>query len=566
MTDPIDRRTLLGRGVAAGLGLATAGGLGGLLEACSSGPGQPTAATAPARRSRDGVSTAAPRRGGQIVFGNEAEDNSMDPASAQWDESGINYARTVYDPLTIVAADGTVKPYLAATVTADADYTTWTITARPNVVFHDGSICDAPAIANSMNHYLTGLLGTVSKGPIQSIKATDARTVTVSMSQPWSSFDYYLAGGVGGQIGYVIAPSVIAASKASTTAFIRPVGTGPFVFSDWVQNDHFTAVRNLHYWRRGLPYLDQITFRPIVDSDSRSSSLQAATIDIMHDSASPTVLQYRDNLAYNYVDDLHQTIGEPDMGCLLLNFSKPPFDDLRARQALAHAIDQKTYKRVIAKGVNPIADQPFVPGSRFYAPVDYPQYDPAAARALVTDYQRDKGPLTFALGTVAGSALAIQSAQFLQQNFTAVGIHCTIAQVQQDEVISNALTGRYQALGWRQFGAVDPDLNYIFWSPTTIFASLGEAADMTRNPDPRIQAALIKGRTAGDAPTRDQAYQEVAKLFAEDLPYIWLGRAIWCVVARSNVQNFDNPTAPDGSRAYGMFVGTIFPAEVWVSA
>ena len=63
------------------------------------------------------------------------------------------YARTVFDPLTIIAADGSVQPYLAQSVTPNADYTVWTITARPNVRFHDGTTCDAAAIAGSLNHF-----------------------------------------------------------------------------------------------------------------------------------------------------------------------------------------------------------------------------------------------------------------------------------------------------------------------------------------------------------------------------------------------------------------------------
>ena len=98
--------------------------------------------------------TATPKKGGTLVFGIEAEDQGFDPASARFDETGVLYARTVFDPLTIIAADGSVQPYLAQAVTPNADYTVWTITARPDVVFHDGTPCDAAAIAGSLNHFL----------------------------------------------------------------------------------------------------------------------------------------------------------------------------------------------------------------------------------------------------------------------------------------------------------------------------------------------------------------------------------------------------------------------------
>ena len=69
-------------------------------------------------------------------------------------------------------------------------------------------------------------------------------------------------GSIGGQIAYVAAPSMLAGQNGSTS---NPVGTGPFVFKEWVPNDHFTATANPNYWRAGLPYLDQITFKPILD-------------------------------------------------------------------------------------------------------------------------------------------------------------------------------------------------------------------------------------------------------------------------------------------------------------
>ena len=69
--------------------------------------------------------------------------------------------------------------------------------------------------------------------------------------------------------------------------------------------------------------------------------------------------------------------------------------------------------------------------------------------------------------------------------------------VQQNEIINNALAGKYQAVAWRQFGAVDPDLNYIFWSTTTV-SSGSLSINMARNADPTIETALLAGRASTD--------------------------------------------------------------------
>src|ERR1700684_847375 len=95
------------------------------------------------------------------------------------------------------------------------------------------------------------------------------------MKTPCELFPLYLAQA---QTGYIAAPSMLN-SKTGTT---NPVGTGPFIFEEWVPNSHFTAKANPHYWRKGLPYLSSITFKPIISRESRVAALQSGTIDIMH--------------------------------------------------------------------------------------------------------------------------------------------------------------------------------------------------------------------------------------------------------------------------------------------
>jgi peptide/nickel transport system substrate-binding protein len=563
VTDSIDRRSFLARGVVAGVGIAGAGTIAAACGSSSStGSGGGTSnSTGP----RNGVSTATPKRGGHVVFGNEAEINSFDPGAGRWDESGILYARTIYDPLMIVDAQGGVKPYLAQSVTPNSDYTVWTIKARPGVKFHDGTTCDAAAIAGSMNHFKAGQLGLVTTQPIESIKTTDADTVTVSLKAPWVPFDKYLAGGIGGQIGYIIAPAMIQQIAANPNGRVNPIGTGPFKFQSWTPNDHFSAVRNTSYWRSGLPYLDSVEFRPIPDPTQRAASLQAGTINLMHTDIAQTILQFQDNEAYGFVDDLHGVIGQPDMDFTMLNLSKAPFTDIRVRQAAAMAVNPQQIKSIINKGLNPISDQPFIQGSPYYAPSGYPKYDPTHAKTLVQQVQREIGrPVSFTLSSTT-SPITVQTAQLIQTNFTDVGFSVNLQQFQQDDLINNALAGQFQAVLWRQFAAVDPDLNYLFWSPTTIFGPpLNLASNFARNTDPQLEPLLQKGRQSSDPQVRATAYQQVAQRFSKDLPYLFYDRAVWAIISQPKVQNWNNPTCPDGSKAYGMIVGTIWTGQIWL--
>ena len=96
---------------------------------------------------------------------------------------------------------------------------------------------------------------------------------------------------------------------------------------------------------------------------------------------------------------------------------------------------------------------------------------------------------------------------------------------------------------WRQFGAVNPDLNYIFWSPTDANTPVF-SINMARNTDPAMETALLQGRQSPSKSHQVAAYQQVSKLLAKDLPYVWYDRTTWAIAAQPKVQNFANPTAP----------------------
>jgi peptide/nickel transport system substrate-binding protein len=535
--------------------VAAGAGMGTLLGACSSSGSSGSSSTS----GRNGVSSATPKKGGTLTFGIEAEDQGFDPASARFDETGVLYARTVFDPLTIVAADGSIQPYLAQSVTPNGDYSVWTITPRPGVMFHDGTPCDAAAIAGSLEHFLAGVYGfTVS--PITKVTVS-GNTVVVTMNQPWVPFPAYLAGGIGGQIGYIVAPSMIADPNGAE----HPVGTGPFKFGEWVPNDHFTANRNPNYWRSGMPYVDTISFRPITDNSQRANSLTSGQIGIMHTDDPTVILEFRDNQSYGYVDDSGAIVGEPDMNSLMLNLQADPMTDIRVRQAMAMAVSSEQLSQVVDRGVNAPTNQPFVEGTPYYTSnPGYPAYNPTKAKSLVQQIQSSTGkPVSFTI-TSTNSPYAIKYAEYLQAQFQNVGMQVQLTQVQQADEINDALAGKFQAIVWRQFAAADPDINYLWWSPTEVHP--GFAVNFARNTDPAIEAALQIGRRSTNQQARAQAYQQVAQLLNKDLPYIWNDRTTWAVMSASKVQNWNNPTTPSGAKAQGMVVGTIWPTQVWLES
>lgn len=568
-TDPspsgsrIGRRAFLGRGA---LGIAALGASGGLLAACSSGgsgsgsgSGSEGGSSSSGHRP-DGVTSATPKPGGHLVFGTEAEETGFNPVLNDWDTTGVLYARTVFDPLAALAADGTVKPYLAQSITPNADYSVWTITMRPNLVFHDNTPCDANAVAyNFAAHQASALQGPALTN-IASVKVTGPLTVAITMHEPWVPFPYYLVGGIGGQIAYIASPAMLKSTNGGSS---NPKGTGPFVFEQWVPNDHFSATRNPHYWRSGLPYLDSIEYRPIPDSQQLYNSLRTHSVDIMHTSASEQTKELEASTGFAYINDLEHLIGEPDMDCVLLNCAAPPFDDHRLRQAAAMAVSSAEYCKVINLNVTPPSNGPFTKGSPYYGPTGYPAPDMAKAAALVKEVKASGKPVSATIHHTPG-AFTTKASEFLQQQLQQAGMQITLQPVQQNQLIVQAVTGQFQAQTWRQFNAVDPDLNYIWWSTSTIKS--GFALNFARNSDPAIEAALQKGRRSSDPSTRAAAYQTVAARLGADVPYLWTARTVWSMAAWPNVQDFNNPTLPSGQKAYGMSDGFIFPTEVWLGS
>src|SRR5215831_12731796 len=159
-----------------------------LVEACA-----PAAATRAAEQ---------PQRGSSLTFATEAEIASFDVRVGAWDSTGLLYARTVFDPLCVQAADGSVKPYLAQSVTPNADYTRWTIRLRPGIRFHDGSPLDANAVKLNLDGLARSPLTSPFLLNMNRTQVVDPLTAQVTMNIPWVPFPSYLTT----YVGHVAAP------------------------------------------------------------------------------------------------------------------------------------------------------------------------------------------------------------------------------------------------------------------------------------------------------------------------------------------------------------------------
>ncbi len=208
-----------------------------------------------------------PKPGGKIIFGTESDSSGWNPTVDRWDATGTEVAVSVYDALAAFDENYQAQPYLAESLTPNADSTVWTIKMRDGIKFINGSPLNAAAVQNEIDKFRAAALTGAAFANIDSTALVDNLTLTVTMKLPWAAFPNSLTA----QAGVIPAPEQLAASAEESSRV--PIGTGPFMYRSW-DGGKFDAVKNPNYWRKDasgnqLPYLDEVTFQSIPDSTVR---------------------------------------------------------------------------------------------------------------------------------------------------------------------------------------------------------------------------------------------------------------------------------------------------------
>ncbi|MGZ4770230.1 MAG: ABC transporter substrate-binding protein, partial [Ilumatobacteraceae bacterium] len=266
----------------------------------------PAATTTPAKK---------PVPGGEITMSGEAEvANPWTPAAMQCDSYCQERARSFFDPIAAIGADIKVHPYLAESITPNADATQWTIKVRSGINFTDGTPVNADAFIDNIQRSGLGLLLSaqltdIAKVPSAAdptkkelkIQKVDDMTLTIFTGKdgdpaqplPWPGFDYYLTG----QLGLIASPTWLKAVDADPTKATQPVGSGPFIVQSYAPRDALVVTKNPNYWQKDadgvqLPYLDKITFKVIEDSTTAEGALRSGDIDVFADSNAAVIADF----------------------------------------------------------------------------------------------------------------------------------------------------------------------------------------------------------------------------------------------------------------------------------
>jgi peptide/nickel transport system substrate-binding protein len=169
----------------------------------------------------------------------------------------------------------------------------------------------------------------------------DDLAVLVTMKQPWASFPATLVG----QAGVIVAPEQFNAEGEAKSRV--PIGTGPFEYDLWVPDSRFVASKNANYWMadpdgNALPYLDEVEFQPIPDTQTREASLAANDVSLLHTSSDQSINTLRASAQAGEIQAVEDR-GENEETFVMLNASAPPFDNVLARQAVKYATDVDSY-------------------------------------------------------------------------------------------------------------------------------------------------------------------------------------------------------------------------------
>jgi peptide/nickel transport system substrate-binding protein len=480
------------------------------------------------------------------------------------------------------------------------DFTQWTYTVREGITFHDGTPLDGAAVEFNMESCQYSPLTAAAYTSVESIES-EGQQVIINTRGPAVALPYLT---LERQCSYMFSPAWLGSLEdvpqrnpdlpiydeelAATPADgdpTRPVGLGAFLFESYTpgNGNSFRVVRNDDYWRgpngvtgEELPYLDSIEGVVAVDIDSRSNGLRSGQFDIIHTSNADTISEYLD-------DDSFEVIATSlfgDTNYIMLNVAEgdtdpaganadSPLLNVHCRRALAYAMDRDRLMDEREAGLTLKATGPFGPGMLGYLEDSgYPDYDPDAAQEEMDTCLSELGQdsIEFSFNTT-NDPFNVESNTLVVSMWRDVfgdQVDVSISPIEQGQYIGLALTGNYQAFGWRNHGGIDPDTQRYWWHSASS-SPIGELAlNFGRFKDDDMDAALTTLQTDPDPDTRQEAAETVNRIFGEQVYNLWTSWALWAIIEHPYVNGLESNVLPDGGDGVGLaFSGRHQTNQLW---
>lgn len=436
---------------------------------------------------------------GALRIGVQLEPPNLDPtsgAAAAIDE--IVYAN-VFEGLTHIREDGTPAPGLAEGWTVSEDGLVYDFVLQRNVQFHDGTGFDAEDVVFTLDR-ARATTSTNAQRPIaeliDQVTAITPHRVRITLKEPLAALPVYLGWG----------DFVMVAPESAATNAVNPVGTGPFRFQRWRKGASVTLIRNDTYWGASAP-LDQIDFVFIPDPTAAFAALMAGDVDGFPNYPAP------ENLAMIESDNRFQTLygtGEGEV-ILVINNGAAPFNDLRVRRALNHAIDKQAVIDAALFGYGTPIGSHFPPHHPSYMDLsERYSYDPTQAQELLAQAGYPDGfSTTLALPP---PSYARRSGEVIAAQLEAVGIKVTIRNVEWAQWLDQVFANKeYDLTIVAHTEPLDIDIysreGYYFQYRNDVF-----------------NAVIAELRSTSDTARRDALYKQAQTILADDAVNVFLAQ------------------------------------------
>lgn len=365
----------------------------------------------------------------EISIGQQLEPPNLDPTSAAAQAIDQVLYLNVFEGLTRFRADGSIAPLLAESWDISDDGLTYAFALHDGVTFHDGSAMDAEDVKFSLDRARaedsTNAQKALFEG-IAEVRAVDPLTVEVTLGAPDGNFLFNLAWG----------DAVIVAPESIGEIASNPVGTGPYVFTEWVQGDRIELTRNPDYWG-DEPAIEKATFKFISDPTAAFASVMAGDVDAFTGFPAP------ENLPQFEADPRFQVLVGSTEGETILstNNGMPPFDDPKVREALAHAIDRQAIIDGAMFGYGTPIGTHFAPHHPDYVDLtSMSAHDPELAKSLLAEAGYPDGFSTTL--KLPPPSYARRGGEIVASQLRAVGIETEISNLEWAQWLEEVFRGK----------------------------------------------------------------------------------------------------------------------------
>lgn len=498
-----------------------------MLGACAAPASAPSAAspasaTAPA--SPTGQAAQGPQRGGTVVIAATTDPGHFNPAITT--AGGTHFvAGSIYNGLLAYDEKGDPQPDLAEKWAISDGGRTYTFTLRSGVKWHDGKDFSSADVKFSFEQVLLKFHARTKAGLEKAIAGIDAptpTTVVFRFKEPYGSLLQ--------RLDNIEAPIVAkhvyeGQDPTKADANLKPVGTGPFKLAEYVKSDKVRFVRNEAYFKKGLPYLDELVFRIIPQASTQVLALEKGEVDYLGGVPGPDLERLRKDSRLTLQKSGAGSGGSFCISTLIFNLSRPVFAKVEARQAFAYAIDRQQLLDQVQFGQGRVAVAGIASTIAWAHNPDVTKYplDRTKANAVLDSAGLAKGAdgMRFKVNFVHATSFA-KYGELMKQHLAPVGIDLQLTALEVNATNDRVFIKKDFDLGIASYcNGPDPEIGvrrmYVSSNIGPILFSNGAGY---RNP--KVDELFDRGATSADRADRSKAYREVQDIVAKDLPYWWL--------------------------------------------